>query len=74
MFNRRSVLLVARRVDNVQWHPLWGVLVGASQAEGRGFEARRPLSGFAVIRTAGGTFEPPFETFCSVSRDIARDG
>jgi peptide/nickel transport system substrate-binding protein len=27
MFNRRSVVLVSRRVDNVQWHPLWGVLV-----------------------------------------------
>jgi YVTN family beta-propeller protein len=27
MFNRRSAVLVSRRVDNVQWHPLWGVLV-----------------------------------------------
>jgi peptide/nickel transport system substrate-binding protein len=26
-FNRRSVVLVSRRVDNVQWHPVWGVLL-----------------------------------------------
>ena len=27
MFTRRSVVLASRRVENVQWHPLWGVLV-----------------------------------------------
>jgi hypothetical protein len=26
-FNRRSVVLVSRRVDSVQWHPVWGVLL-----------------------------------------------
>jgi peptide/nickel transport system substrate-binding protein len=26
-FNRRSVVLVSKRVDNEQWHPLWGPLL-----------------------------------------------